>query len=87
MSSSKRLGFWENFALSGAAAVISKTAAAPIERVKLMVQGQDEMIRMGRLDKPYTGVIDCTMRTFRTEGITTHTFVSCSEMLGDLKEG
>nr|CAX78321.1 ATP:ADP antiporter [Schistosoma japonicum] len=61
--------FAENFLLSGAAAVIAKTAAAPIERVKLLVQNQDEMIKQGRLDKPYTGVIDCTMRTFRHEGI------------------
>ena len=64
----KKLGFAENFALSGAAAVISKTAAAPIERVKLLVQNQDEMIKAGRLDRPYSGVIDCTTRTFRTEG-------------------
>jgi len=67
--SSKKLGFAENFALSGAAAIISKTAAAPIERVKLLVQNQDEMIKMGRLDKPYAGVVDCTMRTFKTEGV------------------
>ena len=65
---SKKLGFAENFALSGAAAVISKTAAAPIERVKLMVQNQDEMMKAGRLDKPYKGVIDCTVRTFKAEG-------------------
>lgn len=64
----QKLGFAENFALSGAAAVISKTAAAPIERVKLLVQNQDEMIKAGRLDKPYSGVIDCTARTFRNEG-------------------
>lgn len=69
MSKGKKLGFAENFALSGAAAVISKTAAAPIERVKLLVQNQDEMIKAGRLDKPYKGVIDCTVRTFRTEGV------------------
>jgi len=65
----QKLGFAENFALSGAAAVISKTAAAPIERVKLLVQNQDEMLKMGRLDKPYSGVIDCTMRTLKTEGV------------------
>lgn len=64
-----KLGFAENFALSGAAAVISKTAAAPIERVKLMVQNQDEMLKAGRLKEPYKGVIDCTIRTYRTEGI------------------
>jgi len=63
------LGFAENFALSGAAAVISKTAAAPIERVKLLVQNQDEMIKAGRLSEPYKGVVDCTVRTFRTEGL------------------
>lgn len=66
--SKQKLGFAENFALSGAAAIISKTAAAPIERVKLLVQNQDEMIKAGRLDKPYSGVIDCTARTFKTEG-------------------
>jgi len=64
----KDLSFAENFALSGVAAVISKTAAAPIERVKLLVQNQTEMIKAGRLDKPYNGVMDCTVRTFKTEG-------------------
>lgn len=64
-----KLGFAENFALSGAAAVISKTAAAPIERVKLLVQNQDEMIKQGKLTEPYKGVIDCTVRTFKTEGL------------------
>lgn len=63
-----KIGFAENFALSGAAAVISKTAAAPIERVKLLVQNQDEMIKQGKLTEPYKGVVDCTLRTFRTEG-------------------
>jgi len=63
------LSFIENFALSGAAAVISKTAAAPIERVKLMVQNQDEMLKSGRLDKPYTGVLDCTKRILSEEGV------------------
>merc|ERR1712018_308384 len=67
--SSKKLGFAENFALSGAAAIISKTAAAPIERVKLLVQNQDEVIKQGRLDKPYNGVVDCTMRVLKTEGV------------------
>merc|ERR1712131_421117 len=55
--------------LSGVAAGVSKTAAAPIERVKLLVQNQDEMIKQGRLDKPYTGVVDCTMRVLKTEGV------------------
>ena len=50
----KKLGFMESFMLSGVAAGVSKTVAAPIERVKLLVQNQDEMIKQGRLDKPYT---------------------------------
>lgn len=64
-----KLSFAENFALSGVAAVVSKTAAAPIERVKLLVQNQDEMIKQGKLTEPYKGVIDCTARTFKTEGL------------------
>lgn len=64
-----QLGFFENFMLSGVAAGVSKTAAAPIERVKLLVQNQDEMIKQGRLDKPYTGVLDCTRRVLATEGV------------------
>jgi solute carrier family 25 (adenine nucleotide translocator) protein 4/5/6/31 len=67
--SGQKLGFFENFMLSGIAAGISKTAAAPIERVKLLIQNQDEMIKQGRLDKPYTGVVDCTTRVLKTEGI------------------
>ena len=63
------LSFGENLALSGTAAVVSKTAAAPIERIKLLVQNQAEMLKSGRLDKPYAGVIDCTARTFRNEGL------------------
>ena len=68
MGDNKKLSFAENFGLSGTAAIISKTASAPIERVKLLVQNQDEMIKQGRLETPYKGVVDCTLRTFRTEG-------------------
>ena len=63
------MSFLENFALSGVAAVVSKTAAAPIERVKLLVQAQREMLKQGIITEPYNGVIDCTMKTFRSEGI------------------
>jgi len=64
-----QLNFVENFMLSGIAAGVSKTIAAPIERVKLLVQNQDEMIKQGRLSEPYKGVVDCTMRTLKSEGI------------------
>ena len=45
-----KLSFAENFALSGVAAICSKTAAAPIERVKLLIQNQDEMIKQVSLN-------------------------------------
>jgi len=63
-----KLGFVENFLLSGAAAVISKTVAAPIERVKLLVQNQAEMLKQGKISEPYKGIVDCTVKTFRNEG-------------------
>jgi len=69
MGDKKKLGFVENFMLAGVAAGVSKTAAAPIERVKLLVQNQDEMIKQGRLDRPYTGVLDCCSRVLKTEGV------------------
>jgi len=64
----RKLGFAENFMLSGVAAAVSKTAAAPIERVKLLVQNQGEMLKQGSIDRPYNGVVDCTMRTLKSEG-------------------
>jgi len=64
----KQLSFLENFALSGLAAVISKTSAAPIERVKLLVQNQKEMIKQGLIDKPYDGLMECITRTNRDQG-------------------
>jgi len=69
MGNEKKLGFFENFMLAGVAAGVSKTVAAPIERVKLLVQNQDEMIKQGRLDKPYKGVMDCCSRVLKTEGV------------------
>lgn len=63
-----KLSFAEEFVLSGAAAIISKTAAAPIERVKLLVQNQDEMIKTGRLAEPYKGVVDCGQKVMASEG-------------------
>ena len=65
----QKLGFAENFMLSGVAAAVSKTAAAPIERVKLLVQNQGEMIKQGTLKEPYKGVVDCTIKTFQSEGM------------------
>jgi len=63
------LGFSENFLLSGCAAAISKTSAAPIERVKLLLQNQGELLKQGRLDTKYLGIKDCVSRTFNNEGV------------------
>jgi len=68
IAASDKLSFVENFFISGAAAIISKTVAAPIERVKLLVQNQGEMLKTGRLKEPYKGIIDCTRRVQAEEG-------------------
>jgi len=65
----QKIGFFEDFMLAGVSAGVSKTATAPIERIKLLIQNQDEMIKQGRLDKPYNGVVDCTKRVLADEGV------------------
>jgi len=55
--------------MGGVSAAVSKTAAAPIERIKLLVQNQGEMIKQGRLDRPYAGIGDCFKRTYADEGL------------------
>ena len=71
MSPSKKsnLGFAESFILSGTAAAISKTSAAPIERVKLLLQNQNELLKQGKLSAGYNGVKDCVSRTLKHEGL------------------
>ncbi|XP_047149387.1 ADP,ATP carrier protein ER-ANT1 isoform X1 [Vigna umbellata] len=61
--------FSKDFVMGGAAAIISKTAAAPIERVKLLLQNQGEMIKRGQLKRPYLGVSDGFKRVFTEEGL------------------
>ena len=60
--------FLIDFLMGGVSAAVSKTAAAPIERVKLLIQNQDEMIKSGRLSEPYKGIGDCFKRTIKDEG-------------------
>lgn len=62
-------GFLIDFLMGGVSAAVSKTAAAPIERVKLLIQNQDEMIKAGRLSEPYKGIGDCFARTMKDEGV------------------
>lgn len=62
-------GFAVDFLMGGVSAAVSKTVTAPIERAKLLMQNQDEMIRSGRLSEPYKGITDCFSRTVKDEGI------------------
>merc|ERR1712225_74001 len=57
-----------DFLMGGVSAAVSKTAAAPIERVKLLIQNQDEMLKTGRLDRKYDGIAECFKRTTAQEG-------------------
>ncbi|KAH6570022.1 hypothetical protein BASA60_007949 [Batrachochytrium salamandrivorans] len=75
MSESKKLvkkndfqSFAIDFLMGGVSAAVSKTAAAPIERVKLLIQNQDEMIKSGRLATPYKGIGECFSRVIKEEG-------------------
>jgi len=58
-----------DFMMGGVSAAVSKTAAAPIERVKLLIQNQDEMLKTGRLSEPYKGIGDCFARVIKDEGV------------------
>lgn len=61
--------FYVDFIMGGATAVVAKTAAAPIERVKLLLQNQGELMKNGLLERPYIGVGHSFKRVFREEGI------------------
>ena len=61
--------FVTDFLMGGVSAALSRTAAAPIERVKLLIQNQDEMINTGRLSEPYKGIGECFSRTIKDEGM------------------
>jgi len=60
--------FLLDFLMGGVSAAVSKTAAAPIERIKLLIQNQDEMLKKGTLDRPYKGIGDCFARVMKEEG-------------------
>ncbi|KAL2896431.1 ADP ATP carrier protein mitochondrial [Bienertia sinuspersici] len=56
-------------ALIGLLALTISTAAAPIERVHLLIQNQNEIIKSGCLSTPYKGMTDCFLRTIKQEGL------------------
>jgi len=57
-----------DFALGGISAAISKTAVAPIERVKLLLQTQDANAKITG-DKKYKGIVDVFVRVPKEEGV------------------
>lgn len=69
MSDKSQSNFAVDFLMGGVSAAVAKTAASPIERVKLLIQNQDEMIKQGSLDTRYRGIVDCFKRTAQQEGI------------------
>jgi solute carrier family 25 (adenine nucleotide translocator) protein 4/5/6/31 len=56
-----------DLASGGTAAAISKTAVAPIERVKLLLQVQDASATIA-VDKRYKGIIDVLVRVPKEQG-------------------
>ncbi|KAK2983913.1 hypothetical protein RJ640_000932, partial [Escallonia rubra] len=61
--------FSADMTMAGMAALVSKSAAAPIERVKLLLQNQGELLKRGQLNRPYAGIGDCFKRVLREEGL------------------
>ncbi|VDM40803.1 unnamed protein product [Toxocara canis] len=60
--------FFVDLATGGTAAAISKTAVAPIERVKILLQVQDAQKTIA-VEKRYKGIIDVLVRVPREQGI------------------
>jgi solute carrier family 25 (adenine nucleotide translocator) protein 4/5/6/31 len=60
--------FMLDFVLGGVSAAISKTAVAPIERIKLLLQTQDANAKITS-DKKYKGIVDCLVRVPKEEGV------------------
>ncbi|GMN53835.1 hypothetical protein TIFTF001_022973 [Ficus carica] len=48
--------------------IVAGTMTAPIERVKLLIQNKNEMLKTGRLSQPYNGITHCFARTIEREG-------------------
>jgi solute carrier family 25 (adenine nucleotide translocator) protein 4/5/6/31 len=66
-SSVKTGNFMLDFMIGGVSAAVSKTAVAPIERVKLLLQVQYASKHIPE-DKRYKGIGDCFTRVYREQG-------------------
>jgi solute carrier family 25 (adenine nucleotide translocator) protein 4/5/6/31 len=61
------VAFLKDFAAGGISAAISKTAVAPIERVKLLLQVQ-HISKQISADQRYKGMVDCFVRIPKEQG-------------------
>lgn len=68
MAANSGVEFLKDFMMGGFSAAIAKTATAPIERVKLIIQNQASM-KSVTPDKEYKGIADCFIRVSREEGV------------------
>lgn len=62
------ISFAKDFLAGGIAAAISKTAVAPIERVKLLLQVQHASKQIA-VDQQYKGIVDCIVRIPKEQGM------------------
>jgi len=62
------VSFAKDFLAGGIAAAISKTAVAPIERVKLLLQVQAASKQIAA-DQQYKGMVDCFVRIPKEQGV------------------
>jgi len=65
------VSFLKDFLAGGIAAAISKTAVAPIERVKLLLQVQAASKQIAA-DQQYKGMVDCFVRIPKEQGFTAY---------------
>lgn len=63
-------GFIADFTAGGISGAVAKTATAPIERVKLIIQTQDAnpLIKSGKVAR-YTGIVNCFSRVYSEQGL------------------
>jgi solute carrier family 25 (adenine nucleotide translocator) protein 4/5/6/31 len=61
------VSFMKDFVAGGISAAVSKTAVAPIERVKLLLQVQHVQKNLSP-DKQYKGMVDCFVRIPKEQG-------------------
>lgn len=61
------MSFGKDLLAGGAAAAVSKTAVAPIERVKLLLQVQASSKQISP-EAQYKGMLDCLVRIPREQG-------------------